>query len=229
MLALNDYEEIIILDTMISPNMLLTGKNIIAAEVHQADPSSSDLGFSLELIGVKKVPEVQALLPFGSTWKYWDNGLGLDLTWNLLTFNDAAWKAGPAILGYGNGNESTVLSYGPNPNQKHITSYFRKDFTITNPLDYESLTLKLLKDDGAVVYINGIEVLRTNMPAGSIAYHTLASSPIFFTEGNLVIRNLSPNFLKMGVNVIAVEIHQVSPTSSDISFDLELIGIGRLK
>ena len=228
--ALKDYEEILFLDEMIRPNLLLQGKNIIAAEVHKWDPSSSDMGFSLELTGIKKSPESQALIPFQSEWKYWDHGPGLDKTWKYSSFNDAVWKAGPAILGYGDGDgdEATLLSYGLNPYQKHITYYFRKNFSINSPLDYESLTLKLLRDDGAVVYVNGIEVLRTNLPPGSIAYHTLANSPIYFIEDNLVIRKISPHFFKAGANVIAVEIHQTSQTSSDISFDLELVGNGRL-
>lgn len=225
--VLSDYDEIIAIDTTISPNMLLPGINMIAVEVHQSDPSSSDLGFSLELTGIKKTPEVQTLIPFRSTWRYWDHGAGVDPTWKLDSFNDVSWKAGPAILGYGNGDEATVLSYGPNPNQKYITYYFRKTFTVHNPLDYESLNLKLLRDDGAVVYINGIEVFKTNMPDGSITYQTLASSPIVFTEEDLVIKEISPRFLKSGENIISVEIHQVSPSSSDIHFDLELLGMKR--
>ena len=222
-----DYSEIVPSEMIISPNMIVPGINIIAVEVHQSDTKSSDLGFSLELLGIKKTPLVQDLIPFGSSWKYWDSGQGLDIAWKLPAFNDGNWKVGPAKLGYGNGDEATLLSYGPNPNQKHITYYFRKAFTIHNPLDYESMTLKLLRDDGAVVYINGIEVFRTNMPNDSITYQTLASSPIFITEDDLVIRKISPNFLKSGDNLIAIELHQASPSSSDIHFDLELTGIKR--
>ena len=223
--SLHDYSELILNESIISPSVLTPGINILAVEIHQVSPSSSDISFSLELIANKKPPKIQALIPLKSNWKYIDDGSDQGTAWRFLSFNDASWKAGPAKLGYGNGDEATVLNYGPNPSQKQITSYFRKSLIVNDPSSYELLTLRLLRDDGAVVYMNGMEVLRTNMPNSTINFKTLASSPIFSTEGNFVKRTISPNFLKSGNNVIAVEIHQSSPSSSDISFDLELIGI----
>lgn len=223
--CLHDYSELILNESIISPSVLTPGINILAVEIHQVSPSSSDISFSLELIANKKPPKIQALIPLKSNWKYIDDGSDQGTAWRFLSFNDVSWKAGPAKLGYGNGDEATVLNYGPNPSQKQITSYFRKSLIVNDPSSYELLTLRLLRDDGAVVYMNGMEVLRTNMPNSTINFKTLASSPIFSTEGNFVKRTISPNFLKSGNNVIAVEIHQSSPSSSDISFDLELIGI----
>src|SRR5215213_7851051 len=79
------------------------------------------------------------LVPRGSSWKY---------------------------LGNGDGDEATVVSYGADANNKYITTYFRKSFTVANPADFNSLTLDILRDDGAVVYLNGTEIYRNNMPAG---------------------------------------------------------------
>jgi hypothetical protein len=85
------------------------------------------------------------------------------------------------------------------------------------------LKLDVLFDDGAVVYINGIEVARFNMPSGNIAFNTWASSGIGGAQENQFSTKLIPgSVLNAGENQIAVEIHQVDPTSSDIGFDLSL-------
>src|SRR5262249_37711490 len=80
-------------------------------------------------------------------------------------------------------------------------------------------------DDGAVVYLNGTEVYRNNMPSGTIAYNTLASTAIGGAdESTWYAATLSPSLLQSGSNTIAVELHQADVTSSDISFDFQLTG-----
>lgn len=160
------------------------------------------------------------LVPIGSTWKYLDNGSNQGTAWRATAFNDSGWASGPAELGYGDGGEATVVSYGPNASAKYITTYFRHAFSVANPTAYTSLTLRLLRDDGAVVYLNGAEVYRSNMPGGTVAYTTLASSAI--DNNTFYTTTLSAGLLASGTNVLAVEIHQANATSSDISFNLEL-------
>lgn len=163
------------------------------------------------------------LIPAGSNWKYLDNGTDQGIAWVSPAFNDASWTSGNAELGYGDGDEATVVSYGPSSSSKYITTYFRKTINIPNPAMYSLLTLELVRDDGAVVYVNGTEVFRTNMPSGTITYTTPASSAITWPfEDDWHSVNISPALLVAGNNVIAVEIHQDSPTSSDISFNLKL-------
>src|SRR5206468_3696432 len=139
-------------------------------------------------------------------------------------FNDAGWASGLAQLGYGDGDEATVVGYGGNASAKYITTYFRRTFSVTNPANFGSLALRILRDDGAVVYLNGVEAFRTNMPTGTINHTTLASAAVTGAdESTFVSAPLSPSLLVAGANVIAVELHQADPTSSDISFDLELL------
>ena len=88
----------------------------------------------------------------GSVWKYLDNGTNQGTAWRASAFNDATWAAGPAQLGYGDGDEATVVSYGPDVNRKYLTTYFRRQFEVANPASVGGLTLRLLRDDGAVVY-----------------------------------------------------------------------------
>jgi len=165
------------------------------------------------------------LVPVGAVWRYLDDGSNQGTAWRAIGFNDTAWKSGAAELGYGDGGEATVVSYGPDPSNKYVTTYFRRAFTVADPAAFLSLTLRLLRDDGAVVYLNGVEVFRSNMPAGPILFTTPASVAIGGgDESSYVTTALAPSTLVAGANVIAVEVHQANGTSTDLSFNLELIG-----
>jgi len=165
----------------------------------------------------------QTLVAPGSSWKYNDSGSNLGTAWRALAYNDASWSAGLAQLGYGDGDESTVLSYGSNSSNKRITYYFRRSFIVANPASIAALTVRFVRDDGCVVYLNGTEVVRSNMPSGTVTYTTRATSAISGTDESAWQQAaIDPSLLLAGTNVIAVELHQQSPTSSDISFDLEL-------
>ena len=166
---------------------------------------------------------VETLVARGATWRYLDNGSDQGTNWYGVGFADGAWQSGPAQLGYGDGDEATVVSYGPNADDKYITTYFRRHFTATNVAGITKLTLDLVRDDGAVVYLNGEEARRVNLAAGPVLYDT---TTITFVgggdESTFFEYALDPTFLREGENVVAVEIHQFGGTSSDISFDLEL-------
>lgn len=164
------------------------------------------------------------IIPFGATWKYLDNGTDQGTAWRAPapTFNDASWAAGPAELGYGNSDEATVVSYGPDPNNKYITTYFRKTVAIANPSGFTNFTFNVKYDDGFVLFINGVEIRRERMTTGAYSYTTLANSPA--VNNATVSFNVANTSFIAGDNVIAVEMHQQSVTSSDISFDLQLLG-----
>ena len=160
------------------------------------------------------------LIALNSQWKYLDNGSDQQTAWRGLGFADSGWASGNAELGYGDGDEATVVSYGPNVDAKYITTYFRKTFNVSDPSLFQSLTLSLLYDDGVVAYLNGTEVHRGNMPGGGIGFTTLASVA---GEENSATVPISPALLQTGSNVLAVEIHQANGTSSDISFNAQLL------
>jgi hypothetical protein len=165
------------------------------------------------------------LVPTGATWKYLADGSNQGSAWNATSFNDSTWPSGPAQLGYGDGDEVTTVPFGPDPNNKFITTYFRRAFSVTNASLFTGVTLRLMRDDGAVVYLNGVEVWRTNMPTGTVGHLTPASVAIAGAdESTFVQTTISPSLLVNGTNVLAVELHQSGGASSDISFDLQLIG-----
>jgi hypothetical protein len=166
---------------------------------------------------------VISLVPAGSEWKYLDNGSDQGTAWVAEDFDDSLWESGPAKLGYGEGDEVTLVRFGPDPNNKYITTYFRHAFVVSDPREFASLTLGLLRDDGGVVYLNGREVFRSNMPPGPVNYLTRASSAVGDAdESTFFEADIDPLVLRAGTNVFAVEIHQVNATSSDMSFDLRL-------
>src|SRR5882724_7052446 len=110
------------------------------------------------------------LVPRGAVWKYFDQGIDLGTAWRGTGFAEGSWASGPARLGFGGDGEVTMVGYGPGRNNKYVTTYFRKSFDVTNAAAFTTLTLNLLRDDGAVIYLNGVEVRRDNMPAGTISY-----------------------------------------------------------
>ena len=126
-------------------------------------------------------------------------------------------------LGYGDGGENTVLNYGPDPDNKYISYYFRTNFEVTDTSNVSDYTINLMRDDGVVIYLNGSEILRINMPEGDIGYDTYTLDYVGGEDENTYFQYLVEKLpLKPGLNTIAVEVHQSGPGSSDISFDLEL-------
>ena len=91
------------------------------------------------------VPEWSALsatllVPRGSAWRYLDNGSDQGTAWRDPAFVDTAWKMGAAQLGYGDGDEATIVSFGGNSDAKFITTYFRRSFVVTQPGQFGRLS-----------------------------------------------------------------------------------------
>jgi hypothetical protein len=166
-------------------------------------------------------PPMQTAIARGSDWRYRDHG-GLGTAWRNRTFDDSAWASGAGPLGYGEDYLATTVSYGPDASNKYITTYFRATFTLSDPGAVTALTGELMYDDGVVVYLNGTEIGRASMPSGAISSTTLASGHeagnVYETYDWTAARDL----LVAGSNTIAVEVHQASPSSSDLAFDLAL-------
>jgi len=158
----------------------------------------------------------------GQVWRYLDNGSNQGGAWKARSFDDSSWDSGTGEFGYGDGDESTVVDDGPSGN-RFVTTYFRTDFDIADAAAVQTLRLRLVRDDGAVVYINGVEVYRSNMPSGAVEFDTLARNGISgHGESNWINVFLPVGALRTGNNVMAVEIHQNHRTSSDISFNARL-------
>ncbi len=163
------------------------------------------------------------LIQKGSTWRYLDDGSDPGKEWRNPDFDDSGWESGPAPLGYGGDGEATEIGTNDDPENRPITVYFRARVQVDDPKSIENIRLRLRRDDAAVVYLNGKEVLRDNLPAGEITDRTLAVN----TTANEQERRYREHLVDQpamvaGENVIAVEVHQRSINSSDIGFDLEI-------
>lgn len=170
---------------------------------------------------------LEKVIEQGSVWRYLDDGSNQDVAWRALDFDDTHWQAGRAQLGYGDGDESTVVGFGGNAAQKHITTYFRQEIELTDIGRIDQLNLSLLRDDGAAVYVNGQLLTRSNLPT---TYNYLTPAQLNVTGSSearllsftIAASSLPPGTLQEGRNVIAVEVHQSSASSDDLSFDLAL-------
>lgn len=168
----------------------------------------------------------ESLFDTSATWLYYDQGSLDGVAWQNEVEN-VAWKEGQAPLGYGvvgiNGSSDyvTTLDYGSNSSQKRPTYYFRKAVTLDElPTDKERYELTYYVDDGFVAYVNGTEVGRYLM-SGTPSYASYSTNYVSSTAGTgtIVIPN---DLLHEGENVITVEVHNTSATSSDIYWTAKL-------
>ncbi len=170
------------------------------------------------------------LLPRGeqTSWKYNDGAQAPAEGWQSAAYDDAEWKRGKGALGYGERDLGTTLGFGKDEEDKHMSAYFRTSFRV-DPLQRKklgALGFLLRRDDGAIVYLNGREVIRSNMAPGKVAFTTPAASATGPADEATYHRYMVPleSLAKGEVNTVAIEVHQANPSSSDLFIDLEIIG-----
>lgn len=161
-----------------------------------------------------------ALIGTASVWRYWADAT-VDDGWYAPDYPDSPWIDGEGPLGYGD-TQTTVIPYGSDPYNKWPTAWFRRHFTATDVASFSSISLYLLRDDGAAVYLNGVEIIRDNLPAGDLTASTLAITSTG-SETTYYTYPIDAGLVLEGDNDLAVEVHQASVDSSDLTFDLALI------
>ena len=187
---------------------------------------------------------IETLLEFESAnWRYLDGGANQSSSdvvvghpsytvadWKHPEFDDTIWPSGTALLGGDSTNDisgesiATIVDIGPSGN-RFPTVYFRKDFQVSEANTYTTLTAGVKRDDGAILYLNGREIGRSNMPEGAVTYNTFASAAqgsSAESSVNEISYLLSPGDLLDGKNVLAVEVHQSSSGSGDLGIDVRL-------
>jgi hypothetical protein len=213
---------------LVAPSINLPQENLLRATLFNA--VGAGLGSPSSLYLVRSVPAPPAtnttLIARGSRWRYRDAASAAPAGWQNIGFDHETWPEGPAQLGFSSGpaelDEATFIA-----DNNQITSYFRRGFSITDSNAFAGLSLWMLRDDAGVVYLNGTEIFRSpNLPGPPtvITYNTTSVAPN--GENTIDTATTNRNALRTGTNVVAVEIHQQAPDSSDVSFDFELIGIG---
>lgn len=212
-------------------------------EVPPTGTTRNNAGAGINIDVDNPAPTVK--LPFGSVWNYqarnaapannpaptdWKQpGYVLTGTWNV----GASPVAGAGKYGYSSG-QATCLPSGLTPictpaaGNKYTAYYFRNTVNFTAlelSTTFYAIQLNLLRNDGIVVYVNGVERIRDNMPGGAVAYGTLASADIAPGAAEAVTYNLSPSFFAAGANTIAVEVHLRATNSTNMSFDMQVLGL----
>src|SRR5512143_3101343 len=157
------------------------------------------------------------LVPAGAAWSFF-RGQGPAGTsaeaWRQIDFDDSRWETGPAGFGFGDNDDATVLN---DMLGRYATVYIRREFQVASITPNAPVELTTDYDDGFIAYLNGREVARRGMPAGAATYQTLASisheagTPETISLGN------AGDLLRVGKNVLAIEGHNQSLTSSDFS------------
>ena len=169
-------------------------------------------------------PALATLVADGDSWRYRADGQNLGTAWREPGTDTSSWPTGASQLGWGGKGEATVIPSAA------ITDYFVKHVNVADTSDFKTLTVRLKRDDGAAVYVNGVEVVRDNLPAGALSATTLASS---FTSGvaetSFFEYVVPASLLHDGDNTIAVELHQAQANNGDGIFDLELVAHGSIE
>ncbi|MCL1922157.1 MAG: lamin tail domain-containing protein [Kiritimatiellaeota bacterium] len=173
------------------------------------------------------------LLANGSVWKYYDNGNAPannnGASWKSPAYSDAAWPQGPSTLGFqGSATVNPVATVtkryvNGTSGAQVTTTYFRHTFNFSGAANVTALNVTMLIDDGAVVYLNGTEVIRYNMNPGTPTYDDYAASNLGSPAQNTYYNYTIPvQHLQEGANVLAAEVHQSNATSTDLYFDFTL-------
>lgn len=165
---------------------------------------------------VLSVVEIESLFfSQGAPWKYLDNGSDQGSAWQAINYDDSNWKIGVGHMGFGDGDETTLLTPG------FITYYFRKIVNIPDTSQLDRIYFHIVHDDGALLHVNGVEVVRSAlMPEGPINY--LTGTTTFIPndlENSFWTYEVSKEHFVPGLNILAIEVHNQNFSSSDVSFD----------
>ncbi|MFC6268782.1 alkaline phosphatase PhoX [Frigoriflavimonas asaccharolytica] len=152
----------------------------------------------------------------GSSWSYEDSNVAPVSTWKSSNFDVSTWSVGNGPLGYGDPVTTTI-------NSGLLTAYFAKDFTVNLADLTTTMDLGIRRDDGIIVYLNGEEIVRDNMPTGTVTHGTFSNTTIDGSdETTFNIFSIPKSKFVQGVNRISVELHNRSAGSSDLSIDAYL-------
>jgi trimeric autotransporter adhesin len=188
-------------------------------------------GCFFDIADAPEALEPGALVTFGGDWRYQPGAF--EAGWMAIEHDDSAWQQGVAPLGYGDCAIATEIANNCPPGncsdgssfncpQQFIAYYFRHRFELPSAAGASQLYFDGLFDDGAVVHLNGVEVTRLRMPAGTIGPTTEATAPVSGEKEGLAERiDADPSLLRAGTNVVAVEVHQEGP-GTDVLFDIAL-------
>jgi len=167
----------------------------------------------------------ETIIKTGDNCKYYIPKSNIGTNWLKKDFNDNGWTNAKSGVGYGDNDDNTVISKGTN------SVYIRYSFTIENKAQISSLILDIDYDDGFIAYLNGKEVARDNVSnpvSWNMKLSGLHEAALYKGERpeRFSISNFKNELLVNGKNILAIEVHNESSTSSDLSSNIFLhVGI----
>jgi hypothetical protein len=191
----------------------------------RAADSAGNRSASTSVVTAAAAPVQDALVPAASTWSYWVNSAQpVAAGWQDSGYDASGWASGAAPLGWGSGVTTNVdVAAGQT---RPVTQYYRRTFTVADPGSYATVTLTTRADDGIVIRVNGTEVGRKNLPAGTPAagtYATAAPSTAAAAADPLVVQ-VPTSLLVAGTNVITAEVHSNYKGTPSSSFEATVVG-----
>ncbi|KZN32713.1 hypothetical protein N474_24335 [Pseudoalteromonas luteoviolacea CPMOR-2] len=178
------------------------------------------MGFIWLSVGWSVCYATSVLIPVNASWKYYDLPQPPNEEWVKMDFDDSGWSSGKGQLGYGEGDEQTILAK-EHEGQPVLAHYFRHKFSFVQNLKINELKLRLVVDDGVRIYLNGVEVHRRLLAESAKQGGNFALGSLIEHSWYEVVLDSSITLKRD--NIVAVEVRQVSSNSSDLSFNLELI------
>ncbi|MBI4945357.1 MAG: CotH kinase family protein [Bacteroidetes bacterium] len=162
-------------------------------------------------------------------WKYFIGTSEPPSNWRTITFNDTSWASGKGGIGFGDGDDSTIIPSA-------LSVYMRKSFTIADTSKISIGALLVDYDDAFVAYLNDVEIARSNIgvygdhPAYNTDAYDEHEAQMYqngnFSGGYYVMRNIIDSALKPGLNVFSIQTHNYSAGLNDLScIPYFLIGI----
>ncbi|MDZ7346615.1 MAG: CotH kinase family protein, partial [candidate division KSB1 bacterium] len=157
----------------------------------------------------------QTIIRQGDVWRFFPGRSEPPASWKSLSFDDSNWQQGPSGFGYGDNDDATII-------ENVLTIYIRKTFKIDNPGRVLRLLLHVDYDDGFIAYLNGVEAARANM--GEVHQHFAFNEPATAGHEAMIYQGqapeafeIDPALLRSGTNVLALEVHNINSTSSDLT------------
>jgi hypothetical protein len=184
------------------------------------------------------------LIALNANWRYLDNDIDPGPTWFQSGFVDSGWALGAGVFdaktnAFGiagqNCRDTTFYNLGavgtcinmisPITMTNLITAYFRTHFNFGGDPTNAILQSNGKFDDGAIVYLNGVELGRVGVPAAPavVGHNTFASRTAGDGDAQDIVQFVFPPSLHNGDNVLAVALHQQALTSSDLTMGLRLV------
>lgn len=161
----------------------------------------------------------ESLVKAEGDWKYSEGSSSISDDWNTNNFNDQSWLVGQGGFGYGDNDDNTIIA------SNTISIYLRKTFDIQDINDISHLLLHADYDDGFVAYLNGTEIMRSNnFNTFFPSFNTITNNnheAVLYSGGIPEYKIFSfediSDLLVQGNNLLAIQVHNSSYTSSDLS------------